>query len=58
MGTRRRMEGFREMDGRVIGFPIILEIAPFAPSSAGGKPPPFHVPLYIGGLLEKTEVKR
>lgn len=44
-----REDSERETEGRVIGFPIIPEIASFAPNSIGGKPSPFLVPLYIRG---------
>lgn len=57
-GQEEEWRGFRETDGRVIGFLIILETAPFAPSSTGGKPLPFMCHCTLGELLEKTEIKR
>lgn len=47
--------GDSETDGRVIGFPRILEIAPFAPSSAGGKPLPFMRHCTLGDFWKRLK---
>lgn len=56
-GQEEEWRGFRETDGRVIGFLIILE-TPHLPQFYRGKPLPFMCHWTLGELLKKIEIKR